>query len=420
MKRSARFGSSLALAAAVLMVFLCVSRSSSGLSAADWPQFRGPRNDLTSTESVWTAAFPASGPKILWKVEVGKGFSTASVVGKRVYTMGNISDEDVVWCIDADTGKVLWTHRYDCTGKLKEQSQYPGTRATPTVDGDSVYTLSREGHLFALEAKSGKVRWSRDITKDFGAHQTQHDWGFSCSPLVLGDRLILDVGKSLSLDKETGSLVWASGDDAAGFSTPTTIDVGGKTYINGFTAHGLVLVSAADGKELARVEWETSYSVNAASPIPSGNKIFISSGYGKGCGLFELAGATLEPLYESRAMRNHSNGCVLYKGHIYGIDGQMGDRRGALKCLDWETGEVKWEEKGVPPGGLIVADGKIVAMVDKGDLLIAEASPGGFKQLARGKVLDDKCWTIPVLSGGRIYCRGNLEGGLVCVDVSGK
>lgn len=399
------------------LVVLSFTASLSGAEAAaatDWPRWRGPDNNGISTETGWTTDWPKEGPKILWKASVGVGFSSVSVAEGRVFTMGHKDKQDIVWCFAADSGKELWTHKYACS-----PGDYPGPRVTPTVDGDSVYTLSREGHLFCLGAGDGKVRWSKHASKDFGARQTNYNWGFACSPLVLGEKLILDLGKALALNKKTGELIWSSLSDFAGFSSPTTIQIGGATYINCFTAFGLVLVNAADGNELARTEWKTDYDVNAASPIASGDKIFISSGYGRGCGLFQVSGNSLKNIYESRKMRNHCNSCVLYKGHIYGLDGQMGSP-GYLRCLDFETGDEKWAEKRMKPGGLMLADGKIIAMLDGGELLVAEAAPGGYKELARAKVLKGQCWTSPVLSGGRIYCRSNAEGELVSLDVRGK
>jgi outer membrane protein assembly factor BamB len=408
---------SFALAAGLLVGGLAAPAAAgeAAASSTDWPRWRGPSNDGISTETGWKTEWPKDGPKVLWKISVGQGFSSVAVVGGRVYTMGNAKDTDTVWCLDAATGKEIWTHRYACP-----KGGHPGSRMTPTVDGDRVFTLSREGQLFALAAADGKVLWSKDIKKDFGAKQTEHDWGFASSPLVLGDKLILDVGKCLALEKATGKLIWSSGDDLSGFSSATLTEVGGVTYINCFTAFGLVLVDAKTGKEVARAPWETSYEVNAASPIASGSKIFVSSGYGKGCGLFELKGSSLDLVYESKKMRNHCNSCVLLEGHVYGLDGQMGDGRGTLACLDFETGKEVWRQKGFPAGGLVAAGGKLVIMANGGDLVVADASPSGYKERARAKILDGQCWTAPVVSGGKIYCRSNEQGQLACVDVGGK
>jgi len=385
-----------------------------GLAAADWPCFHGPNRDLISNETGWTHEWPGGKPNEVWRVSVGIGFSSVSVAGGRVYTMGNVDDTDIVWCLDAKSGETLWTHKYPC-----KEGSYPGPRMTPTVDGDLVFTLGRDGQLYGLNARSGKPVWYVDIAKEYGVKQSKFKWGLACSPLVLGDLLILDTGRTLALLKKTGKLAWASGRDNAGFSSPTAIQIGGKTFINCFNAYGLVLVNAADGKELGRMEWETEYEINSASPIPSGDKLFISSGYGKGCALVQVGPKGLSPVYQNREMRNHCNSSVLYKDFLYGFDGQQGST-GRLACLEFATGQVKWAQRGMKVGSLMIADGKIIAMLDGGDLLIAEASPDAYKELARAKVLGGQCWTYPVLCGGRIYCRSNEGAELVCLDAGGK
>ena len=382
--------------------------------AAEWAQWRGPSRDGLSSEAGWQATWGADGPKVLWRANVGIGFSSCSIAGGRVYTIGNIDKKDIVWCLNADTGKPVWQHTYPC-----RLGTHKGSRMTPTVDGDAVYTMSREGDLYCLSAADGTVRWSAQIKDDFGAKQTRYNWGFSCSPMVRGDLLIFDVGTVIALNKKTGKLAWSSGSDLAGFSSPTTTTLGGETYINAFTASGLVLVNAASGKEFARFPWETKYLINSASPISVGAKIFFSSGYGKGCGLVEVRGNRIELVYANEDMRNHVNSCVLYKEHLYGFDGQQGST-GRLTCMELATGAVKWAEGDMKVGSLMIADGKIVAMLDGGELLIAEATPEAYRPLARAKVLNGQCWTYPVLCGGRIYCRSNKEGELVCLDVSGK
>ncbi len=385
---------------------------STSAAAADWPAWRGPNRDGISAESGWK--IPAGEPKVLWQQTIGIGFSSVSVAGAHVYAMGNADGNDVVWCLDADTGKPVWRHEYPC-----KEGSYPGTRMTPTVDGDMVFTLSREGHIYGLNAKTGAVVWSKHAKKDFGVKNEPAGWGLSCSPLVAGDLVIFDLGKVLAFKKTDGSLAWEAGGDAPGFASPVMFKLGGKEYLTSFNVSGLVIYDFAARKEAARHTWKTRYDVNAATPIVADNAIFISSGYDRGCTLLTFDGKSLKPVYEHKEMRNHVNNCVLVEGHLYGFDGQQGSN-GALKCIELATGKVKWSQGGVKVGALMVAGGRIVAMLDGGDLLIAEASPGAFKQLARAKVLGGQCWTYPVLCGGRIYCRSNQQKELVCIDVSGK
>jgi len=369
--------------AAVMGLSALVVTWAAGASRADdWPQWRGPNRDGISKETGWRTQWPEGGPKVLWRADVGAGYSSFAVVGGRVYTMGNADKNDTVFCLNADTGEIVWRQSYPCGA-----GEHPGTRATPTVDGKVVYTLSREGHLLALDAASGNPIWGKQLPKDFGAKPAR--WGFACSPLVLGDRLILDAGPTLALNKQTGALVWKSGEDKAGYASTTVFEVAGKTLLAVFPEFGPILRQAADGKELARLRWETSYGANVATPIVQGNRVFFSSGYGKGCTLLELGDSGWRQVYQNKNMRNHANSCILWEGHLYGFDGQVG------------------------------ADGKLIVISERGELVVAEASPAAYRELARAKVLEKTCWTMPVLSGGRIYCR-NHEGKIVCVDVRAK
>lgn len=380
----------------------------SASNALDWHQWRGPNRDGISTEKGWLSVWPEGGPKVLWKTSVGTGYSTVSVSGGRVYTMGNSEKTDTVYCLDAKTGAEVWKHSYPC---VAEGGGHPGTAATPTVDGKVVYTLSRDGDLFCLDADTGKVIWSKVLQKDFNAKAP--GWGFACSPLVLDNWLILDVGPTLALDKATGELVWKSKEYTPSYSSPFLFKFNGLRRLAVFPATGLVVLDAENGKELGMLPWKGGPDVNAVTPIVFSDKIFISSGYDTGCVLAQFSGDKLTTVWQNKNMRNHFNNCVLWEGHLYGFD------ETTLKCLDFQTGEEKWSQRGLGKGSLMLADGKLIVMGDKGDLVIAEASPESFKEISRAKVLSGLCWTVPVLSGGKLYCR-NEEGALVCLDVSGK
>ncbi len=178
----------------------------------------------------------------------------------------------------------------------------------------------------------------------------------------------------------------------------------------------MVALVAKTGKILWKIPWKTSYDVNAANPIISGDKMFISSGYNKGCAVFKISSSDFNELWRNKNMRNHFNSCVLWKGYIYGVDDDE-----SISCLDFKTGQVKWEQRGFGKGSLMLADGKLIILSDKGKMAIAEASPTEYKELASAQVLPrKKCWTVPVLANGRIYARNNPDGQLVCLDVSGK
>jgi len=382
-------------------------------NATDWPQWRGPNRDGISTEKGWLSIWPEEGPEVLWKISVGTGYSAVSVSGGRVYTMGNSEKTDTVYCLDANTGDEIWKYSYPCEAK---GGGHPGAGSTPTVDGKTVYTLSRDGDLFCLDADSGKVIWSKALQKDFNLKVPS--WGFTCSPLVLDNLLILNVGPTLAMNKATGELVRQSTDYGASYSSPIAFNLGSLRCLAVFPGLGLVVLNAENGQELGQLPWKPNPSGNIPTPIASGDKVFISSGHNTGCALIQVSKDKLSVIWQNKNMSNHLSSCVLWKGHLYGIDGTAHvEKVLSLVCLDFETGTVKWKHQGSRMVSLMLADGKLIIMGDKGDLVIAEASPDGFKEISHAKVLSGLCWTVPVLSGGKIYCR-NHEGDLVCLDVS--
>jgi outer membrane protein assembly factor BamB len=397
--------------------------------AEDWPRWRGPNVNGISAETGWSTVWPQDGLKKLWEAKVGIGYSTVSVSKGRLYTMGNTADQDTVYCLNADTGKELWKHTYAC--KQKDPNGYHGTRGTPTVDGNRVYTVSREGHLFGLDADTGKVVWSKNYVTDFGAKIPT--WGYAPSPLVEGDLLIAEPGAKgasvVAINKADGKIVWQTGDDPAAYSSPIAFTWNNERCLAVLHAPALAGYRLKDGKELWRYPWKTSYDVNATTPIIEGDKAFISTGYNTGCDLIQFSEQPPKGLWpkvivdgkekNNQNMRNHVNSCVLWQGYIYGFDDN-----GELRCLDFKTGEVKWKQKGYGKGSLMIAGGKFILYSDRGLVAVAEASPNGFKELSRFQALQATApqgkdtWAAPVLANGKLYCR-SLED-LVCLDVAGK
>ena len=380
--------------------------------SADWAHYRGPGAHGVSAEKM--PALPAGGPQQIWAAKVGTGTSSVTVSGERVFTMGNTDGKDVVWCLNAKTGSVVWKHEYPLD--LDKRMFEGGTAATPTLDGNRVYTVSHQGDLFCLDATTGKPVWAKHYQKDFGGKRPQ--WGFAGSPTVEGNLLLLEVGgngaSTVALDKATGATVWKSGNDAAGYASPVVATIAGKRTVVMFKAEHVVGLDLA-GRELWRTPWKTSYDVNAATPMVSGDKIFVSSGYGSGGALFEIGAGGATERWRNKGMKAQMNTPALFQGHVYGIDGQAGPGS-PLTCLDLATGATKWLEKSVGGGAAVVADGKLICLTEKGELVIALASPSGFKALSRTQVLGKRCWVQPTYAAGRIFCRNN-EGDLVALEL---
>ena len=241
-------------------------------------------------------------------------------------------------------------------------------------------------------------------------------WGYANSPLVLEDRLLLDVGgrgaSAVALNKLTGELIWKSGHDDASYSSPVIVKPGPDATVAFLNAEALVVRAVRDGRELWRYPWKTGYDVNAATPVIHGDAIFISSGYSHGGALIRPSGKTSQPVWETGEMRNHINSSVLWQGHLYGFD------ESALKCLNADTGKTKWRQGGLGKGSLIIADGKLVIMSENGKLVIAAASPDRFRSLAEAQVLSkERAWVVPTLANGSIFCKNN-DGEAVALDVS--
>jgi outer membrane protein assembly factor BamB len=395
---------------ALLLTALCLSLLL-GAASADWPQFRGPNRDGISPEAGVLRSWPGNGPKVLWKAPIGEGYSQV-----RLYTLYGQGNDEVAVALDAASGKQIWRVRVD---RKFISDQGNGPRSTPTVDGDKVFVLSASGKLAALKTANGQMVWQHDLPGEYGARPP--GWGVSTSPLVEGNLLIVNVGGSgnksvIAFDKATGKPVWTSGSDIAGYSAPIAITVRGVRQIIVFAGKSILSLSPKDGKLLWRSPWKTDWDVNAATPIffPP-DKLFISSGYDTGSGLFQIRVAgnqvSAVEVWKSRDMKNQFSSSVLHNGIIYGFD------NATLKALDAATAEERWKQRGFGHGSLILAGGHLVVLSDRGKLALVEATPAGYRERGSAQVLEGKCWTAPALADGKLYVRNQEQ--LVALDWSG-
>jgi outer membrane protein assembly factor BamB len=290
--------------------FLLLASFVSFAQAADWPEWRGPdKNGISSEKLAGTEV------KELWKAQIGIGFAAFTVADGRVFTSGHADGQDTVFCFDAVTGKEVWKHSYKA--ELGDKYYEGGTSAGPVIEGDKAWHLSRWGDLICFEATTGKIVWQKNFLAETEAEIPE--WGFSGSALIHGANLILNIGQNgAAFEKATGKLVWKSEADTAGYSTPHLITVNGKEQVVLSTRRAYKGVDPSNGTVLWEHTWNTSYGVNAADPILSGTKLFISSGYNKGCAVLDLASAEPSEVWRSRVMKNQFNSCVLIDGHLYG------------------------------------------------------------------------------------------------------
>jgi outer membrane protein assembly factor BamB len=385
--------------------------------AADWPQLRGPNRDGISRETGLLKSWPAGGPKVLWKIPLGEGFSHLAVAKGRLFTMYGQGENDYAAAYNAETGRPLWRVPL---GRKYISDQGNGPRSTPVVDGDMVYALTGSGRLAALNAADGKKVWEHDLQQELGAEPPQ--WGISTSPLIEGNLLLVDVGGSrgrslVAFDKKTGKTVWTSQNELAGYSAPIAITVGGVRQVIFFTGRSVLAVAPKDGKLLWRVPWKTDWDVNAATPIfVAPDKLYISSGYDTGAALFRIqvtdgrVGA--DQVWQNPRMKNQFSSSVLHDGHIYGFDNSV------LKCLVAATGEEKWKESGFGHGSLILAEGHLIVLSERGKLSLVEATPAGYREKGSSQPLSGKCWTAPTLANGRLYLRNEED--LLALDWRGS
>ena len=402
-----------ALFALVLCAFPALAQDWSRWQSTGWPQWLGPDRNGISPETGLFGEMPSF--EEAWRVQAGKGFSGLSIVGDRIYTMYIHSGEEYAVCLNAGNGEVLWRTRTDDV--LVERQGGDGPRATPTVDGGTVYVFSAQGKLHALDSQTGSQQWHRDLVREFGSQRPR--WGFCASPLVAGDLVLIEAGgkggRSLvAFDKVSGEVAWTTGSDNPGYSSPIAATIGQTRQAVFFTGYGLISVAPQRGRVLWKHPWTTSHDVNAATPvfIPP-NRFFISSGYGTGGTVVEVAATDgryqVAEVWRNKNMKNHFATSIYYEGHLYGFDGSI------LKCLDAETGAETWKTRGYGKGTLIVADGHLVILGERGNLGVAAATPEGFVEKANTRVFRSKCWTAPALADGRLYLRDESE--IVCINV---
>lgn len=380
--------------------------------ASEWAQWRGPDGDGIYKGSDWNAQFDK--PSILWRTDIGTGFSSLAVAEGVVCATGHEGGQDSVFCLDAVTGNKQWSRKYPA--ELVDNFHEGGPAATPAIYKGKVYTISKDGQLFCFSLnEGGKVLWRKDVKKAFGTKMPE--WGFSGSPLIKYDRLYLDAGATAAMNPESGKIIWKTKAYKPGYSTPAFFEQAGKRYMAVLNSDGLFVLNSDSGEVVARTPWKTQYDTNATTPIYKDGKIFVSTAYNKGCGLFGFDGKRLKPIYQNRNMRNHMNTSALWKGHLFGIDRM--ERHGRLVklvCMDHATGEVVWSQGGFGCGSVLAAGGNLVILSSSGELVTAQASRSGYQEIARGQILTGRCWTLPVLSDGLLYAR-NAKGRLVCVDL---
>ena len=389
---------------------------------SDWPQFFGPTRNGVYAGSPLSEKWPAGGPKVLWRKDVGEGFAGPVVAQGKVILFHRQNGREIVEALDANTGATQW--KYDYPTVYRDDFGFDeGPRAAPTVADGVVYTFGAEGKLNAVSLSTGKPMWSEDTMKRFGVDKGF--FGASGSPIVEDGRVIANIGGKdagiVAFEAKTGKVLWTATKDEASYSSGIATNIGGKRSLIFLTRSNLTSLEPATGKVQFQKRWRAlqQASVNAATPViindPMGDLIFVSAEYGPGAGVLRVNGATLTPLWtDDDTLNNHYATPVYRDGILYGFHGRQ-EYGQALRSVELRTGKVRWSQDRFLAGSLILAADKLLIMRETGELVLAQATPEAFRPLARAQILPATVRAFPALAGGLLYVRN--EKTMVCLDL---
>jgi outer membrane protein assembly factor BamB len=388
---------------------------------ADWPCWRGADGTARSTVSGITKDW-SKGLKQVWKVDYlcqgGRSatWSAPAVQGDRLIVCGRDEGNDLVFCLNAVDGSLLWHSHYEAAAASSHGS---GMRATPRIDDDRVYTFGRSGDLVCWNLSDGAIVWRKNVRDEGGA---EPKWGLASSPLVVGEHVLVQGGKAaraIAYNKLSGEVAWKSGEGKAGYAPIVPATLGDTRAYLIFHGTGLAAVTADTGVELWNVMWETSYGVNATTPLVSGNQVFITSGYGKGARLLEVSDTGFKALWTNKVIAAHHSDGYILDGFYYGYSGQSMQNRGAFKCVDLADGEVRWSTNEMGWGTCTYVDGHLICLDIGGNLFLMRPNPERFVMVTKlSKALGDvkgPVWTLPVIANDKLYLRFKQR--LVCYSM---
>jgi outer membrane protein assembly factor BamB len=411
----------MAVRLAVLLIAACLSVSdlSGQQSPADWFQWRGPNRDGISQETGLLQEWPKGGPPQVWRSGgVGNGYSSFSSSGGRLYTLGARAGVEYIVALDRATGKKVWEAQ---NGRRFENDRGDGPRSTPTVDGDRLYVFGGSGDLTALDAATGKKIWSINVVQKFGGVNPY--WGYSESPLIVGDRILINAGGRragiVAVAKADGSTLWQQHSDGAGYSSPMLLRTGSLNQVIYFTESRTLAIDPRDGRLLWSHNKAANGTANVATPIVRGTRVFVSSDYGTGAALLDVRAAgniaTANEIYFTREMRNHHSSSVLIGEHLYGFSSSI------LTALRFDTGAMAWRDRSVGKGSLAFADNRLYIYSEGGVVGLADASPDAYRERGRFTLPQQSgspTWSHPIITGGFLILRD--QDSVYAYNVRGK
>jgi outer membrane protein assembly factor BamB len=398
-----------------LFSFLVLIRACAG----DWPQFLGPTRNGVYAGTDLADSWPKEGPPVVWRKKVGQGFSGPVVSGGSLILFHRTGDKEAVECLEAGSGKQLWSFAYP-TGYRDDFGFDEGPRATPTIAQGKVFTLGAEGMLHCLDFQTGKKIWSVNTKAEFAA--SKGFFGMVCSPLVEGNAVLLNIGGAngagiVAFELSNGKLRWKSTNDEASYSSPVAATVNGLRYAFFFTRAGLAALDPDSGRSRFEFPWRsrTSASVNAATPLVVDDLVFVSASYQTGAALLRVKANSVEKIWSADdVLSNHYATCVHSDGFLFGFDGRQ-EYGENLRCVDFNTGKIRWSEDRFGAGTVTLAGKRLLILMENGELLLAPASPEGFKPASRAQLLPNGVRAYPALADGRFYARSKDT--LLCADL---
>ena len=394
------------LAALVVLVVIGLTDLAGQDASTEWFQWRGPNRDGISAETGLLQEWPKPGPPQVWRISgLGNGYSSFSASGGRLYTLGARAGNEYVTAIDQASGKKVWEY---LNGRRFQNDRGDGPRSTPTVDGDRLYVFGGSGDLTCLEAATGKRIWTVNVVQKFRGGNPY--WGYSESPLIVGDRIIFNAGgrraSIVAVSKADGTTLWQQHSDGAGYSSPMLMRTGSLNQVIFFTESRTMAVDPRDGRLLWSYNKAANGTANVATPVVRGTRVFVSSDYGTGAALLDVRAAgniaTANEVYFTRDMRNHHSSSVLIGEHIYGFSSSI------LTVLRFDTGAIAWRDRSVGKGSLISADNRLYLYSENGVVGLADASPEGYRERGRFTIPQQSglpTWSHPMIAGGLLVIR---------------
>jgi len=387
--------------------------------AQDWPQFLGPTRTGVYAGAPLNESWGPEGPKVIWRKAIGAGFAGPVVVQGRVLVFHRLANQETLDALDARTGTAQWRYAYP-TAYRDDFGFDEGPRAVPVVADGVVYTFGAEGQLHAVDLAKGTRLWSVDTMQRFEV--PKGFFGSAGSPLVENGRVLANVGGPkagiVAFEAKSGKVLWTATAAGASYSSPAGATINGRRYAVFLTRAGLVGLDPPTGQVLFERAWRArmAASVNAATPVVVGDLIFISAQYGPGAGVLRLEGSTLTPLWTSdEALSNHYATSVHRDGILYGFHGRQ-EFGQSFRAVELRTGKVRWSEDRFGAGTVILAGDRLLILRENGELVLAAASPDGFKPIARSKILTGTVRAYPALSDGFLFAR-NVDDTLIAVDL---